>query len=351
MQPTEEHIRLTGRAIGDLRRGFGIVLMHQGEAFWIQAAEAWNYELRDDTPPGSGRLILTKERAAHSGLGSEADYITIRADDAYELDDYVDKLLPIKVEQLIEEPQAVMQAAIKLVKQAGWRPMVYMSQGEESVPADVLMVDAEVALQVLRQPAELIEIMEHDIKLPLQLVPGARVRAFRDIATGITHLAILLGDVATGAAPLCRVHSSCVTGDILGSMRCDCGDQLHASLKTIAQAGRGLLLYLNQEGRGIGLAHKMHAYYLQDMGADTVDANEILGFAPDERDFTIASEMLKMLNVQDVNLISNNPLKQKALESQGIRVSGRTPLHIPENTNNAAYLQTKARRMGHEFGS
>ncbi len=347
-EPTEEQIRLVGRAIGDLRRGFGIVLLHMGEAFWIQAAEAWDYELRDDTPPGSGRLILTGERAKHSGLDGEVPaLLTIQTDGTHELDDYVNQLLPISRAQIIPEPEQLMQAATMLTKQAGWRPLVYMSQGEESIPSDVTIVDAGVALRVLNQPADLIELTSHAVNLPLALSEGAKVRAFRDIATGITHLAILIGNPLLENAPLCRVHSSCMTGDILGSLRCDCGNQLHASIQCMEQAGAGVLLYLNQEGRGIGLAHKIHAYQLQDQGNDTVDANEMLGFLPDERDFGIAATILKMLEVECITLLSNNPLKQHTLEQSGIQVKERKPLVAGANAFNQHYLDTKRARMGH----
>lgn len=347
MKPTEEQIRLVGRAIGDLRRGFGIVLMHQGEAFWIQAAESWDHELRDDTPPGSGRLILTAERARHTGFKHSDPYLTIQATPEHELDDYVDKLLPIKSQQMVEEPVPLMQAAITLIKQAGWRPMAYMSQGEESIPTDITMVDTLVALNVLNQPVELLEVSLQAVNLPLELAEIAKVRAFRDIATGITHLAILIGQPDNTTAPLCRVHSSCITGDILGSLRCDCGNQLHTALEMMNNHGNGVLLYLNQEGRGIGLGHKIHAYQLQDQGVDTVDANEMLGFQPDERDFTIASALLKTLGLERITLLTNNPFKRRILEQSGIQVAETKPLITAATSHNQRYLETKKKRMGH----
>lgn len=347
IEPTEEQIRLVGRAIGDLRRGFGIVLLHMGEAFWIQAAEAWDHELRDDTPPGSGRLILTKERAHHAGLKISTPYLTIQANADYDLDDHVDRLLPLKDTQIIQEPEPLMQAAIMLIKQAGWRPMVYMSQGEESIPPDVTMIDTHIALNVLNQPAELLEVTPRPVNLPLTLNEHAKVRAFRDIATGITHLAVIIGAPEAQDAPLCRVHSSCVTGDVLGSLRCDCGSQLHAAIAAMSEAGSGVLLYLNQEGRGIGLSHKMNAYALQDAGNDTVDANEILGFQPDERDFSIAASVLKSLGLQQITLLTHNPKKRLILEQSGIIVADMKSLNVLPNAHNQHYLDTKKSRMGH----
>ncbi len=171
--------------------------------------------------------------------------------------------------------------------------------------------------------------------------------AFSNTRDGKEHAAIM-----HGIAPYCenvpvRIHSECLTGDALGSLRCDCRDQLETALRMIGEMEIGIVLYLRQEGRGIGLTNKIRAYELQDEGLDTVQANLALGFRDDERDYTIAAEMLKALRVQSVQLITNNPRKINALSALGIRVTGRIPIVIPSNPFNEFYLQTKATKSGH----
>lgn len=161
------------------------------------------------------------------------------------------------------------------------------------------------------------------------------------------HLTFHMGDIASGKDILVRVHSECLTGDVFGSRRCDCGEQLDHSLRLIAQEGRGLLIYLRQEGRGIGLLQKIHAYNLQDKGHDTVDANLLLGHKADERDYTLAALILKDYAIASIRLITNNPAKIAALENHGIRVKQRIELEDFANAENSNYLTTKAKRMNH----
>ncbi|NKB35315.1 MAG: GTP cyclohydrolase II [Pseudomonadales bacterium] len=161
------------------------------------------------------------------------------------------------------------------------------------------------------------------------------------------HLTFHMGDDISGENVLVRVHSECLTGDVFGSLRCDCGDQLDRSLQLIAAEGRGLLIYLRQEGRGIGLLQKIHAYNLQDAGHDTVDANLMLGHKADEREYTIAARILEDLNINSIRLLTNNPAKISALESEGIIVSERVELDAPVNPENSRYLLTKVERMNH----
>jgi len=163
---------------------------------------------------------------------------------------------------------------------------------------------------------------------------------------GREHLALARG--SAGDAPmLVRVHSECLTGDVFGSLRCDCGEQLERTLEVIAAAGRGVLVYLRQEGRGIGLLNKLRAYALQDVGHDTVEANEALGFGHDLRDYAAAAEILRDLGVTRVDLITNNPGKLQGLEDGGIEIASRVPIVIPANERNRRYLQTKRQKMGH----
>lgn len=161
------------------------------------------------------------------------------------------------------------------------------------------------------------------------------------------HLAFFVGDLTSAESVLVRVHSECFTGDVMGSRRCDCGEQLDRAMAMVAKAGTGVILYMRQEGRGIGLLEKLRAYNLQDQGFDTVDANLMLGHEADERDYSLAALILEDLGVASVRLVTNNPAKIKALEAAGIRVSERVSLAVAANTDNAHYLLTKAQRMDH----
>ncbi|QXW27917.1 GTP cyclohydrolase II [Aeromonas sanarellii] len=172
---------------------------------------------------------------------------------------------------------------------------------------------------------------------------------FQETGTGKDHAALVMGDITNGEPVLGRIHSECLTGDALFSLRCDCGFQLQAALEKIAKAGRGVLLYVRQEGRGIGLLNKIRAYHLQDQGADTVEANVALGFAADMRDYTICADMLKTLEVKSLRLMTNNPRKMKAMESFGIPVAERVPLQEGRNPHNEFYLSTKANKLDHLF--
>ncbi|MCX7128162.1 MULTISPECIES: GTP cyclohydrolase II [Aeromonas] len=170
---------------------------------------------------------------------------------------------------------------------------------------------------------------------------------FQETGTGKDHAALVMGDVTGDDPVLGRIHSECLTGDALFSLRCDCGFQLQAAMENIAKAGRGVLLYVRQEGRGIGLLNKIRAYHLQDQGADTVEANVALGFAADMRDYTICADMLKQLEVKSLRLMTNNPRKMKAMESFGIPVTERVPLQEGRNPHNEFYLSTKANKLDH----
>ncbi|MGJ8671262.1 MAG: GTP cyclohydrolase II [Oceanococcus sp.] len=180
-----------------------------------------------------------------------------------------------------------------------------------------------------------------------------RMQVFQSDEDGKEHVAVSMGQWTTGEPVLCRLHSECLTGDVLGSLRCDCGQQLEHAMARIAAQGQGLLLYLRQEGRGIGLVNKIRAYALQDLGADTVEANEQLGFAPDDRDYSIALEMLRFLKVSKVQLMTNNPRKLQALEEGNVEVVDRLPHQCGANPHNETYLLTKAAKLGHllEFGA
>lgn len=185
-----------------------------------------------------------------------------------------------------------------------------------------------------------------DSKLPMPWGTFTMV-GFEDTETNKEHIAMVFGDVSGDEPVLARVHSECLTGDSLFSLRCDCGFQLQEALKRIAENGRGVLLYLRQEGRGIGLLNKIKAYHLQDQGADTVEANERLGFAADLRNYNMCEPMLEYLGIKSVRLMTNNPRKVKALETYGVNVSERVPLQVGKNRHNEEYLATKMGKMGH----
>jgi 3,4-dihydroxy 2-butanone 4-phosphate synthase/GTP cyclohydrolase II len=174
-----------------------------------------------------------------------------------------------------------------------------------------------------------------------------RIHAFESGIDGQHHVALVLGDMTADEPALVRVHSQCLTGDIFASSRCDCGDQLHKALEMIGEAGRGVLLYLRQEGRGIGLIHKLMAYQLQDQGKDTVEANEALGFKADQRDYGIGAQILVELGVKKIRLLTNNPRKFVGLEGYGLEIVGRLPIEIPASDANRRYLKTKKEKLGH----
>ena len=174
-----------------------------------------------------------------------------------------------------------------------------------------------------------------------------RLRMYRSRVTGLEHLALVKGEVDDGEPVLVRVHSECFTGDVLGSERCDCGPQLHTAMEMIEKEGRGAVLYMRQEGRGIGLAQKLHAYRLQEKGMDTVEANVALGFAPDLRDYGEGAQILVDLGIRKLRLMTNNPCKIAGLEGYGLEITERVPIVIPANAHDRKYLETKKEKMGH----
>ena len=174
-----------------------------------------------------------------------------------------------------------------------------------------------------------------------------RLIPFRQKSNGLEHIALIKGEWTEDEPVLVRVHSSCMTGDIFGSQRCDCGSQLHEAMKLIEKTGKGVIVYLNQEGRGIGLMNKMRAYKLQEEGMDTVDANLCLGFKADERDYGVGAEILRQIGVHNMRLITNNPVKRIGLESYGLTITENVSIEIEPNDYNSRYLHTKAERMGH----
>ena len=234
-------------------------------------------------------------------------------------------------------------AAIALAKSAQLLPAMLMVEAE--APDALTRLSSAPLLDALAA-----ESLQHPVaaaRLPLESAEASRLHIFRPEDGSAEHYAVEIGNPPRDGAPLVRLHSACFTGDVLGSLKCDCGPQLHAALALMGKAGEGVLLYLNQEGRGIGLANKMRAYALQNQGFDTVEANHRLGFEDDERDFRIGAGILREMGFARVRLLTNNPRKVAMLQSHGIEVVERVPLILPPNRFNRAYLATKAAKSGH----
>lgn len=351
------------RARSDLRMGAVVALRDAslGDAALVLAAETATADrLADLRALGAVDLALTDWRAetlkarAYDGdlarvvLPADAGLDWVRAT----ADPSADLAWPMKGPYATRRggSAALHRAAIALCKQAHLLPAALL------VPLDVAAVerlaqDDGLTLVDLGDvpagaaPPSLVEIAS--ARVPLEVSEAGRVRVFRPRDGGEEHYAVEIGSPDRAAPVLCRLHSACFTGDLLGSLKCDCGPQLHAALEQIAAAGAGVLLYLNQEGRGIGLANKMRAYALQDQGFDTVEANHRLGFEDDERDFRIGGAILRALGISKVRLMTNNPRKVAMMAGCGVEVVERVPLRVGRTRFNTRYLDTKAAKSGH----
>jgi GTP cyclohydrolase II len=352
--------RAVHRAIAEARRGVPVVLAARRPLIVAPAETVGAEGLRliDLLSSGPASLLLAPSRAAavlkHDLPGEDAvalklarpliDTATLRR----AADPTMEQILPDF--ELIDAPQEAA-AALALGKLARLLPAMVAAAvrpGWASLPAgsDLLSVPAD---DLLAYPgllaASLTKVAE--VAIPLDGAPDARLIAFRALDQGIEHMAILVGDPVAAAAPLVRIHSECFTGDLLGSLRCDCGPQLRGAILRMAAEGAGAVLYLSQEGRGIGLINKLRAYTLQDNGLDTVDANRALGWQADERNFHIAAAMLRELNMPRIRLLTNNPEKLSSLAACGIDIAERVAHAFEPNGINDAYLSTKASRFGH----
>ena len=245
------------------------------------------------------------------------------------------------------------QLAARILSEAARIPSQQIRHGDMTEEEMRRFIEAAKALETCPlfiddTPALPISTIAARARLPVAGAENAEIVAFRTPEMPGEHIALVIGQ-PNGEPPLVRLHSECLTGDMLGSLKCDCGPQLKAAIDAIAAAGWGILLYLRQEGRGIGLVNKLRAYRLQDQGFDTVDANTRLGFAVDARDFGVAAAMLRLLGQDRVRLLTNNPAKVAALTAAGVAVIERVPHHLPSNPHNAHYLATKRDRTGHQF--
>ena len=250
---------------------------------------------------------------------------------------------PFRAEDIVWAEQA--RAALELARIAGILPAFLVDpvdggEAQSVEAADVAAWSDSAALRIATRA-----------HLPINASENAEIVAFRSADDMREHIALVIGEQRSDTAPLVRLHSECLTGDILGSLKCDCGPQLDAALHAMAEeaarGGWGVLLYLRQEGRGIGLVNKLRAYRLQDQGFDTVDANRRLGLPDEARDFPVAARMLELLGVRAIRLMTNNPAKVEALAASGIAVAERVPHQLPDNPHNARYLATKRDRAGH----
>ncbi|MFN7030830.1 MAG: GTP cyclohydrolase II [Sphingopyxis sp.] len=345
--------RRAARAIDALRRGWPFRIEGADGALDLLAVES----ARDAALAefGSADLLISGERAVTLKLTNQRAAATpgpVRlADGAASIaaalaiaDPALDLANPLKgpFRTIANGGEAAAATAMTMARHAGLLPafFVHTAGGE----AETVCSAADVA--ALLDPARL-EIAAR-ARLPVAASETAEIVAFRSPEEASDHVALVIGK-RDGNPPVVRLHSECLTGDVLGSLKCDCGPQLHAALHAMADAPWGVLLYLRQEGRGIGLVNKLRAYALQDQGYDTVDANLRLGFPVEARDFAIASQMLALLNIPRIRLMTNNPEKVARLEKEGVDVVERIPLALPTNKYNAQYLATKRDRTGHQL--
>jgi 3,4-dihydroxy 2-butanone 4-phosphate synthase/GTP cyclohydrolase II len=322
--------------------------------------------VRENTESMRTAFTITVDAVEGTTTGSSAAdrATTIRflADPAAKLENFT---RPGHVNPLMARKGGVLkraghtEAAVDLLRAAGMQPIGVICEimGDDGAMARLpeLRELAERFSLKLITIADLIKFRRRTEKLIKQVASAKLPTAYGDFMVyayesdvdPAPHVAFVMGDVANGEDTLVRIHSSCVTGDLIKSLRCDCGDQLHAALQKISEAGRGVLLYIEQEGRGIGILNKIRAYSLQDEGADTVEANVRLGFKPDLRDYGLGAQVLVDLGIRRMLLMTNNPAKRAGIEGYGLEIVNRVPLVIEPNDSNRRYLETKQSKMGH----
>ncbi len=352
------------RAAADLRRGLAVLIRDGGHAAFVLAAELVSADsLSGLRALGPVNVLLTHQRAQTLKIRLyTSDAVAVRIDESMDAatvrhlaDPTADLNNPLSgpFRAVRKQLSAPALSALALVKLAELLPAALIVEGADADfqstarTAGLLSFDGkDVQAHGLQKMAALARVTQ--ARVPLAGVENAEIVAFRAGPNGSEELAIIIGNPDPGGKVLVRLHSACFTGDLLGSLRCDCGDQLRAAIARMAEEGGGILLYLAQEGRGIGLLNKLRAYELQEQGFDTHEANERLGFAADERLFGTAAQILKMLGVGKVRLMTNNPAKAEALAEQGIQIVERVPLIIPANVHNRRYLDAKA-KAGHQL--
>jgi GTP cyclohydrolase II len=364
--PARLAMRAVHRAVSELRRGTPVLVRGPEGLLVIAAAETvGNDSLREfaGCALAAPVLLLAPIRAAAvlsrpvPLSAPEEGVAALRLPEALVQPARLRMLADPTIELLLpEQPErapvpALGAAALLLAKIGRLLPALIAAPARDAATLTTVQA-ADVQAYPPSAATSLHPVAE--ARVPLEDVPEARIVAFRAADGGIEHLAILVGEperfAAEGGAPLARAHSECFTGDLLGSLRCDCGPQLRGALKKMAEDGHGALLYLAQEGHGIGLVNKLRAYALQDDGLDTLDANRAIGYGADERNFLVAAEMLRQLGIPRVRLLTNNPDKLASLAACGIEVVGREVHSFDGNGVNDGYLATKAARFGHMLG-
>ena len=345
------------RAIDSLRRGWPIALRQGGDSLALLAIETADAgRLAAFDPEQRAPVLLSAGRAATLRLANQREAATpdapVLVDRAPWLDldmataladPQLDLATPLKgpFRAIALPAPALAAGALQFARIAGILPAFFArpdGTAESMITLDDIAAHEDAARLTIAARA----------RLPVDGAEDAEIVAFRTPEMPGEHVALMIGQ-PNGQPPLVRLHSECLTGDVLGSLKCDCGPQLQAAIEEITASGWGILLYLRQEGRGIGLINKLRAYALQDQGFDTVDANTRLGFAIDARDFAVAARMLALLGQNRIRLLTNNPAKVASLEAAGVSVVDRVPHHLPPNRHNERYLATKRDRTGHQL--
>jgi GTP cyclohydrolase II len=350
-----EHVAAE-RSLAEFRSGRPVIMTREGEALLVMPVDGMTDEglasFRFLSTPTRPCLLVSARRARALGLEAAGptglaigDLHNAGAIYALAADRQAVRRLEIVA------AGAAAAAAIELAKLAQRLPALLVGDGRaaavKACDPPLVSVDAGAVAQFRRAAIASVEIAA-EATIPLNGGSPARFVIFRDGA-GATPIAVIVGNPDLAQPVAVRLHSACLTGDVFGSRRCDCGDQLRLALPQLEGHGGGIILYLEQEGRGLGLVNKIRTYQLQDAGLDTVDANTVLGFDDDERDYGIAVRMLQMLGCTRVRLLTNNPAKLDGLSQAGIDVSGRVPLQVPIHPDNRRYLTAKATRAGHKL--
>lgn len=350
---TSPEARRAARAIDAMRRGWPVGVTADGNTLHLLPVETGDLS----------RFLLDKENSSLLISASRADTLKLLNQKAAadpELPVQIDLTEPASTAEIfaIADPVLDMRHPLKgpflsrdLENPKAAKAAMEMARMGGILPAFVIVDDAEdisKAEDVAAYADANQLIISAQAKLPVAANDQAHIYGFRSDADATDHVALVVGK-RDETTPVVRLHSECLTGDVLGSLKCDCGPQLHAALGQMSENNWGVLLYLRQEGRGIGLINKLRAYALQDQGFDTVDANQRLGFAIDARDFGIAARMLELLNIPKVKLLTNNPEKVQGLAACGVTVEERLPVKIAANPHNEFYLDTKRDRTGHKL--
>ncbi|WP_300513205.1 GTP cyclohydrolase II [Aliiroseovarius sp.] len=349
---------LIARARADLRMGVPVLLVDGDQAAMVAAAETLSdARLRELRGLGEPVLGITPRRAETLKARAYSEHVArvvlpgdAGADWARNIADPADDLaMPMKGPLRTERggDECLAHTAIRLCKAAQLLPaaLVVPVDNPTALARDFFLTLLDLTGTTLPDGTSLAPVIA--ARVPLEASEAGRLHIFRPEDGGEEHYAVEIGRPSRAEPVLARLHSACFTGDILGSLKCDCGPQLRAALAAMGEVGAGVLLYMNQEGRGIGLANKMRAYSLQDQGFDTVEANHRLGFEDDERDFRLGSEILKRMGFSAVRLMTNNPKKVAMMEATGVHVTERVPLRVGRGAHNATYLDTKAAKSGH----